>query len=116
MSLGLYMKACGLVSNVQNMPTDITPQFLQFYLCMCTATLRLLYILNFFPFFRTFVFPCLIRGGKPTPVLTFIAAFSFCVYNGYLQGCYHANYAKYKNQSLFDPRVSFGRYLSKPEV
>ncbi|CAC5380411.1 Retrovirus-related Pol polyprotein from transposon 297,Steroid 5-alpha-reductase DET2,Retrovirus-related Pol polyprotein from transposon 17.6,3-oxo-5-alpha-steroid 4-dehydrogenase 1,3-oxo-5-alpha-steroid 4-dehydrogenase 2 [Mytilus coruscus] len=37
---------------------------------------------------RTFIFSFLIRGGKPTPFVTFAMAFLFCVVNGYLQGGY----------------------------
>jgi 3-oxo-5-alpha-steroid 4-dehydrogenase 1 len=35
---------------------------------------------------RTFVFPLRIRGGKPTPFGIMMMAFSFCLWNGYIQG------------------------------
>ena len=35
-------------------------------------------------FNRTLIFPFLIRGGKPTPVFTFLCALLFCTQNGYL--------------------------------
>jgi hypothetical protein len=36
---------------------------------------------------RSFVYPLLLRGGKPTPVGIWLMACAFCVYNGYLQVC-----------------------------
>ncbi|KAL8603212.1 hypothetical protein ACOMHN_025227 [Nucella lapillus] len=45
-----------------------------------------LFLIHYFQ--RTFVFSLLIRGGRPTPVVTFLMALSFCVFNGYLQGAY----------------------------
>jgi len=39
---------------------------------------------------RSLVYPCLIRGGKPTPVSTFAMALGYCALNGYLQGRYLA--------------------------
>ncbi|XP_076463544.1 3-oxo-5-alpha-steroid 4-dehydrogenase 1-like [Babylonia areolata] len=50
-----------------------------------------LYLLHYFQ--RTFVFPLLIQGGKPTPVVTFVMALLFCVVNGYLQGGHLLKYA-----------------------
>lgn len=35
---------------------------------------------------RTFIFPLRIRGGKPTPFGIMMMAFSFCLWNGYIQG------------------------------
>jgi 3-oxo-5-alpha-steroid 4-dehydrogenase 1 len=34
---------------------------------------------------RSFVFPFLIRGGKPTPAVLVLMAFVFCLGNGYMQ-------------------------------
>ena len=39
-------------------------------------------------FFRAFIFPLLIRGGKPTPCVPFAMALLFCIINGYLQAGY----------------------------
>ena len=39
---------------------------------------------------RSFIYPLLIRGGKPFPFSTFIMAFQFCVMNRYLQDGYLA--------------------------
>jgi 3-oxo-5-alpha-steroid 4-dehydrogenase 1 len=44
---------------------------------------------------RTFVFPFLITGGKPTPVVVFLLAFVFCLVNGIMQGRYLVEYATY---------------------
>jgi len=42
-----------------------------------------LFILHYFQ--RTFIFPLLIRGGKPTPMIPFVMAILFCSINGWLQ-------------------------------
>ncbi|KAG7277709.1 hypothetical protein CRUP_003597 [Coryphaenoides rupestris] len=44
---------------------------------------------------RSLVYPFLIRGGKPTPVVSFTLAFVFCMYNGYMQIRYLSHYAEY---------------------
>jgi 3-oxo-5-alpha-steroid 4-dehydrogenase 1 len=38
---------------------------------------------------RTFIYSCLIRGGKRTPVHVLAMAFAFCSFNGYLQTAQH---------------------------
>ncbi len=35
--------------------------------------------------YRSIVFPCIIRGGKPTPVSVWAMSFVFCIWNGFLQ-------------------------------
>ncbi|XP_069469823.1 3-oxo-5-alpha-steroid 4-dehydrogenase 1 isoform X2 [Ambystoma mexicanum] len=57
---------------------------------------------------RTLVFPFLIRGGKPTPFVTFVLAFVFCVYNGYLQGRYLCTYADYSPDWATEPFFIIG--------
>ncbi|KAM9166594.1 3-oxo-5-alpha-steroid 4-dehydrogenase 1 isoform 2-T2 [Pangshura tecta] len=52
---------------------------------------------------RALIFPFLIRGGKPTPFITFTLALIFCVYNGYLQGRSLSNYAEYPSGWLKGP-------------
>ncbi|XP_026886225.2 3-oxo-5-alpha-steroid 4-dehydrogenase 1 [Electrophorus electricus] len=46
-------------------------------------------------FQRTFIYPFLIRGGKPTPFGSFALAFAFCTCNGYLQARYLSHYAEF---------------------
>ena len=62
--------------------------------------------------FRTFVFTYLIRGGKPTPSGIFLAALFFCLYNGYLQGCYLAEVAQYPSNWISSPSFLFGKFIS----
>ncbi|GFR60816.1 3-oxo-5-alpha-steroid 4-dehydrogenase 1 [Elysia marginata] len=47
----------------------------------------------------TFVFPLLIRGGKPTPLFPFVLAFIFCCLNGYLQSGYLLKYTDFSSAS-----------------
>ncbi|XP_073188508.1 3-oxo-5-alpha-steroid 4-dehydrogenase 1 isoform X2 [Lepidochelys kempii] len=65
-------------------------------------------------FARALIFPVLIRGGKPTPFITFALALIFCVYNGYLQGRSLSNYAEYPSGWLKGPCfiVGFAGWLS----
>lgn len=44
---------------------------------------------------RTFVFPFLIRGGKPSTLITVFLAFLFCTFNSYQQTRYLLKYAVY---------------------
>ncbi|XP_077599164.1 3-oxo-5-alpha-steroid 4-dehydrogenase 1 [Stigmatopora nigra] len=44
---------------------------------------------------RSLIYPFLIRGGKPTPFLSFFLAFVFCLYNGFMQIRYLSHYAEY---------------------
>jgi 3-oxo-5-alpha-steroid 4-dehydrogenase 1 len=60
---------------------------------------------------RSFIFPLLIRGGKPTPFVIFLLAFIFCVFNGYLQCRYLATYAVYPSNWITDPRFVIGVLL-----
>ncbi|KAM6222664.1 3-oxo-5-alpha-steroid 4-dehydrogenase 1 [Rhynchocyon petersi] len=57
---------------------------------------------------RTLIFPFLIRGGKPTPLQTFVLAVMFCTYNGYMQGRFLGRYADYTADWLTDPRFLAG--------
>uniref|UniRef100_A0ABI7Y337 3-oxo-5-alpha-steroid 4-dehydrogenase n=1 Tax=Felis catus TaxID=9685 RepID=A0ABI7Y337_FELCA len=57
---------------------------------------------------RSLIFPLLIRGGKPMPLYTCTLAFTFCVYNGYLQSRYLSQYAVYADDWVTDPRFLVG--------
>lgn len=63
---------------------------------------------------RTLIFPLLIRGGKPTPLYTFVIAFVFCLYNGYLQSRYLSQYAVYTEDWVTQPcfRAGFALWLT----
>ncbi|XP_072267977.1 3-oxo-5-alpha-steroid 4-dehydrogenase 1 [Pyxicephalus adspersus] len=62
-------------------------------------------------FQRTLIFPFLIRGGKPTPLLSFALAFIFCCYNGYLQSSYLVKYSAFPSDWTHDPRFIAGSVL-----
>ncbi|XP_034854803.1 3-oxo-5-alpha-steroid 4-dehydrogenase 1 isoform X1 [Mirounga leonina] len=57
---------------------------------------------------KSLIFPFLIRGGKPMPLYTFVLAFVFCIYNGYLQSRYLSQYAVYADDWVTDPRFLVG--------
>ncbi|XP_070605172.1 3-oxo-5-alpha-steroid 4-dehydrogenase 1 [Erythrolamprus reginae] len=59
-------------------------------------------------FYRSFIFPFLIRGGKSIPFFVFVSAFIFCSYNGYLQGRSLTNYAEYSSNYLTELRFILG--------
>ncbi|XP_012869313.1 PREDICTED: 3-oxo-5-alpha-steroid 4-dehydrogenase 1 [Dipodomys ordii] len=52
---------------------------------------------------RTLIFPLLIRGGKPTLLFSYVLAFIFCTYNGYLQSRYLSQYAVYPEPWVTHP-------------
>lgn len=56
----------------------------------------------------TFIFPLLIRGGKPTPFVVFLMALLFCVVNGYLQMRFLTEYAVFPANWTQDPRFLVG--------
>ncbi|KAM5157451.1 3-oxo-5-alpha-steroid 4-dehydrogenase 1 [Mantella aurantiaca] len=60
---------------------------------------------------RTLIFPFLIRGGKPTPLVPFVLALIFCCYNGYLQSSYLCKYATLPSDWTYDPRFIAGSAL-----
>ncbi|XP_063779007.1 3-oxo-5-alpha-steroid 4-dehydrogenase 1 [Pseudophryne corroboree] len=57
---------------------------------------------------RTLVFPFLIRGGKPTPLTSFVLALIFCCYNGYLQNSYLCRHAAFPSGWTRDLRFITG--------
>lgn len=62
-------------------------------------------------FQRTFIFSLLIRGGKVTPLIPFILACIFCIYNGYMQARYLTHYAVYDSNWTSDPRFIIGSVM-----
>lgn len=100
---------------VQELPAFAIPFFLVFYsdAIQLSNPVNLacvgMFTLHYFQ--RTFVFPLLIRGGKPTPLQTFLVAVVFCVYNGYLQGRYQTQYAVYDKDYIHDPKFAIGCIL-----
>jgi 3-oxo-5-alpha-steroid 4-dehydrogenase 1 len=61
-------------------------------------------------FYRAFVFPFRIVGGKPTPSGIMAMAFIFCVFNGWLQSRWLAAHADFGSATSFvmSPRVIVG--------
>ena len=57
---------------------------------------------------RSFIYPFLIRGGKPTPILICLMALTFCLGNGYLQGRYLTKFGHYSSSWFYDPRFISG--------
>lgn len=43
------------------------------------------------------------------PLYTFVLAFMFCIYNGYLQSRYLSQYAVYADDWVTDPRFLVGK-------
>lgn len=62
-------------------------------------------------FNRTFIFPMMIRGGKPTPFSVFIMALCFCLTNGWVQARSLTVHNTYPDAWLSDPRFIFGLAL-----
>ena len=62
-------------------------------------------------FQRSFIYPLLIRGGKPFPVSTFVMAMQYCAINGYLQGRYLAICEPYPSEWFEDARFIIGAIL-----
>jgi hypothetical protein len=74
----------------------------------CPVNVVLLSLVLVHYFNRAFLFPCKIRGGKPTPFLIFIMAFWFCAINGYLQGTWLTRLHAYDDAWARDPRFIIG--------
>ncbi|CAL1526182.1 unnamed protein product [Lymnaea stagnalis] len=82
---------------VQELPSFVCPLLVLFYSDSPKSNNFLnifalsLFLLHYFQ--RTFIFPFLIRGGKPTPLIPFLMALIFCILNGYMQGAYILKFA-----------------------
>ncbi|XP_006635937.2 3-oxo-5-alpha-steroid 4-dehydrogenase 1 [Lepisosteus oculatus] len=97
---------------VQELPALVVPVLLLLTASSARASylpnqlLLAMYLLHYFQ--RSLIYPFLIRGGKPTPFLSFVMAFLFCVYNGYLQGRYLSHFAKYPADWIMHPCFIIG--------
>ncbi|GMT11083.1 hypothetical protein PFISCL1PPCAC_2380 [Pristionchus fissidentatus] len=60
---------------------------------------------------RTFIFPIQLKNPKPTPIMIVISAFIFCLWNGYLQGFYHAWYYTFPVGHFKQPITLLGFFL-----
>uniref|UniRef100_A0A182Z9Y4 3-oxo-5alpha-steroid 4-dehydrogenase (NADP(+)) n=1 Tax=Biomphalaria glabrata TaxID=6526 RepID=A0A182Z9Y4_BIOGL len=82
---------------IQELPCCVVPLLIYYYAdCPKAGVLMNRFSLGLFLFHyfhRTFLFPFLIRGGKPTPLFPFVMAFMFCTINGYVQTRYILKYA-----------------------
>lgn len=59
-------------------------------------------------FLRCLIYPFLMRGGKPMPLLACTMAIMFCTFNGYLQSRYLSHWAVYADDWVTDPRFLIG--------
>ncbi|XP_020651253.3 3-oxo-5-alpha-steroid 4-dehydrogenase 1 isoform X1 [Pogona vitticeps] len=101
-----------LAWTVQESPASLVPLLL----ILCSDSVRLsfwtnrillgLFLIHYA--YRSFIFPFLIRGGKPTPLIPFLLAFLFCLCNGYMQGRSLSEYVEYPSNWLIDPRFILG--------
>ncbi|XP_052439615.1 3-oxo-5-alpha-steroid 4-dehydrogenase 1 isoform X2 [Carassius gibelio] len=84
---------------VQELPAFLVPLSLVLWRHCAKIThlpnqlLLLMFIFHYLQ--RSLIYPFLIRGGKSTPLISFVLAFVFCIYNGYLQARYLSHYADY---------------------
>ncbi|XP_061671807.1 3-oxo-5-alpha-steroid 4-dehydrogenase 1 [Syngnathoides biaculeatus] len=60
---------------------------------------------------RSLIYPFLIRGGKPTPFVSFVLAVVFCIYNGFMQIRYLSHYAEYPADWVTHPCFIAGSTL-----
>ncbi|XP_061597932.1 3-oxo-5-alpha-steroid 4-dehydrogenase 1 [Cololabis saira] len=100
---------------VQELPAFCMPMYLIFWSASSKTSLlpnQLLIAMFFCHYFqRTFIYPFLIRGGKATPVVSFVLAFVFCIYNGYMQVRYLSHYAEYPAHWVTHPCFIAGSAL-----
>lgn len=61
---------------------------------------------------RTFLYPLLLRGGKPTPLYVMLSAFGYCAWNGWLQVQWLCFDHTYPRDWLWDPRFVVGMTLA----
>lgn len=74
---------------LQEVPSFIVPIALlasapaKFFHSIQNVTCLAVFLFHYFN--RALVYPWRIKGGKPTPLIVMLMAFSFCVWNGYMQ-------------------------------
>ncbi|XP_013420420.1 3-oxo-5-alpha-steroid 4-dehydrogenase 1 [Lingula anatina] len=98
---------------------ELPALFVPVYLIFCTDSLKrsatanqvLLsaFIVHYFQ--RALIYPCLIKGGKPTPFIPFFLALVYCTFNGYLQARFLLQYADYPNHWVLSPNFIIGLLL-----
>nr|XP_020475822.1 3-oxo-5-alpha-steroid 4-dehydrogenase 1 [Monopterus albus] len=100
---------------VQEMPSFFVPLCLLVWASPAKTSLlpnQLLIAMYIFHYAqRCFIYPFLIRGGKPTPFIPFALAFVFCFYNGYMQIRYLSHYAEYPADWVTHPCFTAGSVL-----
>ncbi|XP_068603519.1 3-oxo-5-alpha-steroid 4-dehydrogenase 1 [Brachionichthys hirsutus] len=100
---------------VQELPALAVPLFLVFWTTSAKTALlpnRVLIVMYFCHYIqRSLVYPFLIRGGNATPFASFVLAFVFCIYNGYMQIRYLSHYAEYPARWVTHPRFIIGSVL-----
>ncbi|XP_060067583.1 3-oxo-5-alpha-steroid 4-dehydrogenase 1-like [Ylistrum balloti] len=100
---------------LQEIPSMLVP----LYLLVVTDCPRISYtpnkiILSCFLihyFHRALIFPFLIRGGKPTPLVPFLLALVFCLVNGYIQAGYLLHHADFGDEWIYNPQFYLGLVL-----
>ncbi|XP_020788500.2 3-oxo-5-alpha-steroid 4-dehydrogenase 1 [Boleophthalmus pectinirostris] len=84
---------------VQELPAILVPFLLVFLTSAAKISMmpnQLIIVMYFCHYIhRSLLYPFLIRGGKPTPFVSFALAVIFCIYNGYMQIRYLSHYAEY---------------------
>jgi len=100
---------------IQELPAIVAPIYCMLYLpanqSKEPANILLLALLCGHYFQRALIYPLLIKGGKPTPLIPFMLAFIFCLYNGYMQGRYLSHYAVYPKHWMSSPNYIGGIVL-----
>eukprot|EP00656_Telonema_subtile_P024854 TRINITY_DN27007_c0_g1_i2.p1 TRINITY_DN27007_c0_g1~~TRINITY_DN27007_c0_g1_i2.p1 ORF type:complete len:327 (-),score=43.71 TRINITY_DN27007_c0_g1_i2:192-1172(-) len=97
-----------------------SPAFLIFFVFFLESLHRLsaaqrlcsiLFLMHYFN--RTFIYPFKLRGGQPIPALLVLAAFTFCTFNGYMQGRGVTRFTPHLTEQTWvtDPRFICGVVL-----
>lgn len=96
---------------LQELPSFAIPLIL---ICTGSSTIKAVPNVIFITLFlihyvhRSFIYPLLIKGGKPMPFITFMLAFIFCTVNGYLQSMYILHHAYYDEDWWVHPHIWIG--------